>query len=278
MTTISASQPGRRHVIPEMRWALTTASVLVFIMGSALYVFAASTARYFAWTVNPAITAAFMGSGFLTAGVLELKSAREHAWPNARPGVLAVLTFTVITLIVTLYHIDRFHTGQPQAWIWIVVYVAFPPALAIAFARQLRAAAADPERTTTLPAALKALIAAQAIFMLVTGVALLLVPLSIAPHWPWTLSALTGRAIGAWLVGLGLAAGQEVLEDDLRRVQNVALCSIVFPVLIFISLLRYHGEIKWSGAPSWVFVGFWTTVLVGGAAILLISRRSSTRA
>lgn len=276
MTTASASRPAHRHVIPEMRWALTTASVLVFIMGTALYLFAASTARYFAWTVNPAITAAFMGSGFLTAGVLELKSARERAWRNARPGVIAVLTFTVITLLVTLYHIDRFHTGQPQGWIWIVVYVAFPPALAIALVRQLQVAAADPERTTSLPVALKILIAAQSVVMLVIGVALLVVPLSVAPHWPWTLSALTGRAIGAWLIGLGMAAGQEVFENELRRVRNVALCSIVFPMLIFVALLRYHAQVRWNEAASWLFVAFWATVLIAGAATYIIEQRSRT--
>lgn len=270
--TMSRSPTETRALASEMRWALIAASVLVFAMGTALFVFAASTDSYFAWTVNPAITAAFMGAGFLAAGVLELRSARERDWSNARAGVVAVFVFTVVMLGVTLYHIDRFHTGEPRAWIWIAVYVAFPFIIIIALLRQARIPGEDPPRTMPLPDWLRVLTGVQAAVMLVVGIGLLAVPTSIAPHWPWQLSALTGRAIGAWLIGFGIAAAQATVENDVKRVSNVALSSIVFPALLFIALVRYQDQVTWSSATAWLLVFFLASVLFVGAVTFAGSR------
>ena len=75
-----------------------------------------------------------------------------------------------------------------------------------------------------LPLALRLLLGAIAGVLLLYGVALLAVPVQAATWWPWPLSDLTARAIGAWLVGLGWAAAQGQLSGD-------RITGELFPVL-----------------------------------------------
>src|SRR5712692_507014 len=96
-----------------MRRLLYVASALVFISGVQLFVLTDHTDRFFAWTIHPGLTAAFLGGGYLASFFLEFLSARERVWAQARLAVPAVLTFTVLTLVVTLVHRDRFHFGDP---------------------------------------------------------------------------------------------------------------------------------------------------------------------
>jgi len=40
-----------------------------------------------------------------------------------------------------------------------------------------------------------------------------------AQAWPWQLTPLTAQATGAWLISLGVAAGQALAERDARRLR-----------------------------------------------------------
>ena len=55
---------------------------------------------------------------------------------------------------------------------------------------------------------------------------LLIAPTAVMALWPWTLTALTGRAIGAWLIGLGIAAGHAASFVD----RTPAIERVVLPV------------------------------------------------
>ena len=57
----------KNPTMPAMRLLLTVAAILVLIIGVPLYFVPTSTPLLFSWTVNPPITAAFLGSGYLAA-------------------------------------------------------------------------------------------------------------------------------------------------------------------------------------------------------------------
>src|SRR2546423_11959349 len=70
-----------------------TAALLV--VGLPLVVAPARTDRYFSWTMDVPLTAAFLGASYWTAAVFTLLSAREREWARARsvmPGVLVAGT------------------------------------------------------------------------------------------------------------------------------------------------------------------------------------------
>jgi hypothetical protein len=108
------------------------------------------------------------------------------------------------------------------------------------------------------------LLITHAALLLPLGVTLLAAPEIAAQVWPWTLTPLTGRAIGAWLLGLGVAAVQAVGEDDWRRIQPATMSYVVFGSLELVAVARFPGEISWNTASAWVFLLFLLSALYAG--------------
>src|SRR5262250_2886371 len=120
-----------------MRRLLAAAALLVFIIGIPLCVATTATETFFAWTIATPLSAAFLGASYWAAGVLEWLASRQTRWCNSRIAVPAVLLFTVLTLVVTLIHLDRFHlnAGAPitlaVTWAWLTVYAVVPVIMAL---------------------------------------------------------------------------------------------------------------------------------------------------
>lgn len=284
-TRTQASFSLARPLLPAMRNVLYTASALVALAGLALFVLTDHTDRLFAWTIEPGMTAAFLGASYLSAFFVEFLSARETAWARARPAVPAVFVFTVLTLVATLLHRDRFHFDSPHvlamlsAWVWLGIYISVPLLMVIVWFAQARAGGVDPPPTRRLPLWAAALIAAQAVALGVLGVALLVAPVDTAELWPWMLTPLTARAVGAWLVGIGVAGVHAVLERDVGRLRAVSVGFLSLGCFHFIALARYGGDVSWDKAGAWVYLVFLAvTVALGGFGWLLAERARTAAA
>ncbi|TLM70517.1 hypothetical protein FDW81_17715 [Pseudarthrobacter sp. NamB4] len=271
-------------MIAPMRRLLYVAAFLVFLAGLVLFVFPLRTAEWFAWTVNPPMTAVFLGAAYWASAGLEVTGARSADWDSARLAVWPVFVFTTLTLGVTLLHLDRFHLSPDNAplaqvatWAWLAIYAIVPLAMLVVSRMQIRSRRPDPkprsEGRPVLPPALRVLLAGIAAVLLLYGVALLAVPVSAATWWPWPLSELTARAVGAWLVGLGWAAAQGQLSNDLRMVGPVARTSVAFVILQALALLRHGDALAWPSAPAIGFITVLLAIGVAGGWALALSRR-----
>jgi len=248
---------------PTMRMTrimLNVAGVLVLAVGFSLYILTSRTEQYFAWTVGSLFTAAFLGGSYWSAAVLEILSGRERLWVNSRPSIPAVTIFTFLTLIVTLVHVDKFHFDAPLpitragTWVWLFIYAAVPIFLTILFILQARAPGSDAPRLFPLAGWTRMLLSILAALFLLLGIGLLVAPLSVAPFWPWPLTALTGRAVGAWLIGLCIVTGQAAWENDRQRVRAVMASLIAFTLLQLLALVRYGSELAWEQPAAWFYI------------------------
>jgi hypothetical protein len=271
--------PGVRPLTGGMRWLLLVASVLVFIIGIPLFLLSGQTDRYFAWTISVPLTAAFLGAGYWSSFFIEFVASRERVWANSRVAVPAVFVFTVLTLVATLIHLDLFHLGSSFAgitqigtWTWMVVYVSVPILLAALWLIQLRLPGGDPPRRTPMSGGVRLAIYLLAAGMLVVGVALFVAPLGAGVLWPWELTPLTGRAVGAWLIGLGVAAAHMARERDWRRVLPASAMFAVFGALELVVLFRFLGDVVWSGVRAWIYLLFLLSMLAVGLYGLYAAR------
>ncbi len=268
-----------RHLTPSMRIWLWIDTALVLFTGIQLFVFTEFTDRFFAWTIINPLTAAFLGASYWASVPLMFLSSRETAWAHARLAVFGVLAFTVLTLIATLLHLDRFHltdsnpTAQFAGWVWLAVYVIAPVALAIVTFFQLRISGKDPERKAPMLGWFRFLLLAQALVMIGFGIALFLNPA--APLWPWLLTPLTGRAIASWLVGIGLIAAHACLEDDWGRVRTMMIGYTTLAVLQFVALARYGTLVDWSKPHGLLYIVFLASILLVGLYGWLAAQRTS---
>jgi hypothetical protein len=275
-----------------MRRLLLIASFLVLLVGISLVFLPRQTDVFFAWTISPPITAAFLGSAYWSSFLLELLGSREKLWARTRITVPAVLIFTTLTLAATLIHLDKFHLGsqfdfitQVGTWVWLLVYASVPVAMTILLIQQLRIPGIDPPRRLPISKGMRTILAFQALVMIGLGAALFLAPVETGElFWPWKVTALTGRAIGAWLVGLGTGAAHMVFEKDWWRVEVGALALWVFGALEIVALARFATDVypadgepvlDWSDLRLWVYLLFLIGIVVVGLKGWITARKGS---
>lgn len=253
-----------------MRWLLIAAGSLVLLAGFQLFILTEYTDSYFAWTIQPFITAAFLGGGYFSSFLMEFLASRKVVWAEGRIAVPAVFTFTTLTLVATLLHLDRFHfnsasmLAQAAAWFWLAIYAIVPPVMLVMWVRQYRSVGDNPPRLAPLPLVLRVVLFAQAIIMLSWGVGLFADPTLFAASWPWKLSLLTSRAVGAWLIGIGVFAAHAVVENDYNRIRVGLVSYLAFGILEIIALLRYPASLAWMSWSAWLYVALMISVLLAG--------------
>lgn len=282
--TTSAEGPAIRRLTKPTRWILYAAAALVFLAGVQLFVFSEQTAMYFAWTIVPPLTAAFLGAAYFAAVPVEVISARQPTWAQARVAIPGIWLFTTLTLVATLLHFDRFHFTSPDpvpraaAWLWLAIYTVVPVALLLVLFLQVRSPGADPDRVRPLPAWLRVALIAFGSGMMIVGTVLFVAPSAIIPVWPWALTPLTARAIGAWFLGIGLIAFFGYRENDLTRIRPLGWGYTVFAVLQLVVLARYPGDVDWSNPGAWAYLAFLLATLPIGLYVWFRSREKATAA
>ena len=276
--------PGAQAAVKPLasatRWLLFAAAVLVLLAGFQLFVLTENTGTYFAWTIANPLAAAFLGASYWASLSIEALAGRQAAWSNARIAVPAVLVFTVLTLVATLLHLDKFHFGgsstaetQILTWAWIAIYVLVPLLMLIALRVQARIPGQDPPRSAALPGWIYGVLAVQAVGLFAFGVALFAAPAQTAPLWPWKLTPLLAQATGAWLIGLGVAAAHALLERDARRFRPAAVGSVLLAVLQATALARYPHLFAWRSPAGVGYLIFLATMLLTGAVGLAYGTR-----
>ena len=265
--------------VPAIRWLLGLAALLVFLAGVQLYAFPLDTATHFAWTIASPMTAVFLGASYWSAVGLELSGALARRWAVARVAVPAVFVFTSLTFVVTLVHLDKFHLAAalPGAtrgvtWAWIGVYAVVPVLMLLAWALQARRGTAVPP-AAGLPVPVRLTLVALAVVLVGLGAALLVSPEWADAAWPWPLTPLTARAVGAWCVGLGVAAGHARLVDDAASLGPVGVTGVLFGALQTLALLRHGSALDWSSAAAIGYVVVLAAITAVGAWLLVASGR-----
>jgi hypothetical protein len=273
-----------RQLSRSTRGLLVGFVLLTALATNQLYVLSTHTDAYFAWTIRPPLTAAFLGAGYAAGLVLVLLGLRARAWAEARIAVVTVAVFSALTLLATVLHRDRFHFGADgavarfAAWFWLGIYIVVPLALAVLIVLQQRRPGVDPPRRDPVPLWLAGAFAVQGLIMLVVGVALYVVPSTAKTLWPWPLTPLTARAVAAWLIAFGVAAVLTMVERDVSRLAAGAVAYTVFGVLQLLALLRYGDVGRWDSPAGIVYLVVLISVVpVGATGCWLVAARARRR-
>lgn len=182
-------------------------------------------------------------------------------------------------MLATLLHLDLFHFGAEHSpatravtWAWLAIYTVVPILMIVITARQHRGLGEDPPGTRRLPAWIRLALLGLVLIFGIVGVGLFLVPDATTSWWPWQLTPLTSRAVGAWLISLGVAAAHTLIEGDVARIRPLGATATVFGVLEGIALLRYGGELDWSSPAAIGYVAVLAILLALGVWALRAGR------
>ena len=256
------------RVLPATRalaWGITPFLLAGFVI---LYVVPGRTETLFAWTIVPSMTSMLLASAYLGGVYFFLQVTRERHWHAVRAGFPAVALFAALLGVTTVVHWDRFHHGNPAFWVWAAVYLVAPFLVAGVWAANRPYGTAPTPLDPRLGRLTAGTIAAASASTLALGAAMVLVPSVFVPLWPWSLTPLTARVVGAILC-LGLA-GLVVLTDrrvsTLLRLLEVAL---VMGVSALIATVRARDQLDTSRPMTWLMLAGIGVLVVGGGGLYL---------
>jgi hypothetical protein len=243
---------------------------LAAVAGLMLFAGASETDRFFSWTIDPPMTAAFLGATYWAVVLLFASASRLTTWPAARIAAWPEATAACLLLVATLLHLDKFHDDL-FGYFWVGVYALGGPLLLLMVGLSERLAGrAQPSSGPRLPIGLRVLLAGHAIAFLAYGTLLFARPEDTA--WAWALTPLTGRAVASFLLGFGVAAALAARQNRLRDLGGAAQTYCVLGGLELIAALIHSGDFEGDlGLP--LFAGFFATVLAAGLWGLALLRR-----
>jgi hypothetical protein len=236
-----------------------------------LYPVPTDTQRWFAWTIRPTMTPMVLGSAYLGGAWFFIQVVRAHRWHTVRIGFIPVMLFASCLGIATIIHWDKFNHAHVAFWLWAGLYFTTPFLVLGAYVRnQTTAPPPTPTelRVTTLA---RTAMAATGVAAVGLGAYLFVFPARAITVWPWALTPLTARVMGAvLLLGVaGILAAMDARWSSCTVMIDVARIMIA---LILVAAVRAHDEFDTSRPLTWL-LGIGLTGVVIGATALDLSMR-----
>ena len=198
------------------------------------------TATLFAWHITPTLTPMFLGAAYLGGAYFFVRAGRATQWHTIKGGFVPVATF-------------------PD---WLV------------YLRNSRHMAPGADDALRLSAIAARLIGAAGALAAATGLFLFLAPATAIRHWPWHLTPLTARVLGA-VFCLGLAGIGAFVDRRWTSARIPVQVALVMLVLIVIAGVRARTELATGNALTWVFVAGFGGLTVAVAALYATMERRS---
>jgi hypothetical protein len=256
---------------------LTAAAVAVVVaLGSTiLLVYPDETGKRFAWKIGAQMTSMLLGAAYASGLYYFLRMTFARRWHTVGAGLLSITGFATLMEIATIIHWDVFIHGRFAFRAWFVIYTITPFLVPLVWALNRRRDPGTPsERDATLPPAVRYVLGVWG-----AGSAGMAAFTYLAPHaaidiWPWPLTPLTSRVIGAWFVmgTFGLVLARDNRWSSLRI---AAEAIIVSTILILVGVARTWDEFDTGRVSTYLFLaamGFGLVFL--GSLHVVMERRA----
>jgi hypothetical protein len=240
--------------------------VLAFLI---LYFFPQLSGQRFAWSIQPNMTAMFMGAGYIGGAWLFINVVFGRRWHRVAPGFPAVTTFAATMLLATILHWDRFDLRHLPFLLWLGLYVVTPFLVLFVWLRNRVTDSGEPEAgDVTVPGIARWSLLLLGILLLAFAVVGFISPSWLIGIWQWTLTPLTARVMSGWFALLGVG-GIVISRDSRWSAWKVGLQSIgLWQLLVLVAAYSNADEFR-SGLGSWYIVS--VIFVLAGMVVLYIA-------
>lgn len=257
-------------VFRETRWLgafiipfLITASVILFVWPD-------QSGRLFAWPIKPTMTAMMLAAAYMGGIYFFTRVVWAQRWHTIKAGFLPVTTFAGLLGIATLLHWDRFTHNHISFFAWAGLYFTTP---FLVLAVWLRNKQTDPylseKSDLVIPNLARWAMAALGFITALIGLLLFLRPDLMIAVWPWSLTPLTARVIGAMFALPGVV-GMQVAADRRWSAARIILEAQAFSILmILIASARAWHDFNATNPLSIIFVGGLGGLVIGILALYI---------
>jgi hypothetical protein len=237
--------------------------VVAFVV---LYGFPKETDRLFAWTIKPPMTPMMLGAVYLGGAYFFVRAFRATGWHTVKAGFVAVGTFASLMGVATIIHWDRFNHSHVAFWLWAGLYFTTPFLVWGVWAANRRRGTSPGPDDLVLPAAGRMAMAGTGALAVVAGLFLFLVPERAIDVWPWMLTPLTSRVMGAIFM-LGIAELGVLTDARWTSARLMLQVEAFMLALILVAAARAHSDFDTSRPMTWILLGGFLAALV--AAVVL---------
>ena len=254
--------------------AVAYAIVPFLVAGFAvLYPVPGDTESLFAWPIRPGLTAMVLGSAYLGGAYFFVRVARSQAWHTVKGGFVPVGLFATLMGISTVLHWDRFTHDHVAFWLWTLLYCTTPFLIAAVWLRNRPYdAAADPGEPLVPWAVAMAMLAAGVLAVATAGL-LYLAPATAARWWPWPLTPLTARVLGAVLC-LGSAGIGAALDRRWSAARLPLQVAAIMLTLMLVAGLRARADLDAASPLTYVFAAGFAALAAGIVVLYRIMERA----
>jgi hypothetical protein len=263
----AAAEPAHDdRVLGLTRAGVWVLFVLAALNGVFLYLFPGRADTDYAWPIQPAVNAAFIGAGFLAGtlatGLVLWRATRWRSF-SLLPPALWVLATTL--LVATVIHGDRFKWDYLPTWVWTLVYAGVPIAIPVLVARQRRVAAVPAAADPALRV-LRVLSGLAGAGLIAGAAALYVAPVELGEHWLWPLTPLLARAVAAWYALFGTMLVTFALAQRRRFEGLIGYATLAAWCVLLLALPMLHAGDVSDGAA-------WYALMLGLLALAVYGLR-----
>jgi len=246
------------------KWLAAFIIPFLIVAFALLFIWPNDTDKTFAWTIKPSMTPMMLASAYIGGVYYFVGVLLERRWHHIKVGLLPVTAFASILSVATLLHWDRFNHSHISFFTWTALYMTTP---LLVFATWLRNRVRDPGTAdpddSTIPVFLRLGMGIIGATTTLVSLLLFLQPGWMIAVWPWQLTPLTARVIGAMfslpgLVGLGVAVDSR--WSSARLILQAQAFSILF---ILISAIRAWADFDHANPIAYLFIGGLVVILIG---------------
>jgi uncharacterized membrane protein len=252
------------RIFPSMRIIAGIVAPILLLAFQILYFAPQTSGERFAWEIQPAMMASFMGAGYLAGAYFFLNIVFRRQWHHVRVVFIAITFFTTAMLLTTILHWERFDIQHFPFQAWFVLYVIFPPLVPFLWFRNERT---DPVMMESgdlaVPDAIRLVIRWVAIVLSIITVASFIAPQLLIQVWPWELTPLTARVTSGWISLIGFGSLFLAAEKRWSAWQLALQVIAIWEALILIGGFLHVQELK----TGW-FNGLFISILLQLIALI----------
>jgi hypothetical protein len=251
------------NVLPMTRWLAIFIVPFLVVAAILLYVWPNDTSRTFAWAIKPTMTSMMLAAAYMGGIYFFVQVIRARLWHTIKVGFLPVTAFATLLGIATVLHWDKFNHNHISFYAWAGLYFTTPfLVLAVWLINRRHEIHQENNDERIIPATARAMIGVIGGITLLISLFLFLSPQTMVTIWPWSLTLLTARVVGAMfalpaLVGIGIA-----LERRWSAARIILQSQSFSILLILIGVGRAWGEFKPANLSTGLFTGGLSGLLI----------------
>jgi hypothetical protein len=259
------TKPGTRddRIFRETRGL--SAIIIPFLIAAfyILYLRPTETKDLFAWEINPPMTPMMLGAVYIGGAYFFLRAVLAKKWHWIHLGFRPVACFASLLGIATLLHWDRFNHNHVSFITWVALYFTTPfLVLAVWWRNRVTDPGTPDPDDVVVPQMVRYTLGVIGVTTFLVSLLLFIQPNLMISIWPWTLTPLTARVVGAMFM-LGIA-GVWLAREQRWSAWRIILQAQGFMLFMILTaaIRAWNTDLNAANIASWVFVGGLVVVIL----------------